>query len=32
MDVTNTILIFDVIALLGIMISSAVYLYHHKYH
>ncbi len=30
MDITQTILIFDVIALVGIMISSAVYMYRHK--
>ncbi len=32
MEITHTILVFDVIALMGIMISSAVYLYRHKFH
>ena len=32
MEVTHTILIFDVIALVGIMVASTVYLYKHKVH
>ena len=32
MEVTHTILIFDVIALVGIMIASTVYLHKHKFH
>ena len=32
MEVTHTILMFDAIALVGIMFASAVYLYKHKYH
>jgi|GEM_PF-3189273 len=32
MEITQTILVFDVIALVGIMIASAVYLYRHKTH
>jgi hypothetical protein len=32
MEITQTILIFDAIALVGIMVSSAIYLYRHKYH
>ncbi len=32
MEVTHTILVFDVIALMGIIVSSAVYLYRHKIH
>jgi len=32
MEITHTILIFDVIALVGIMFTSAVYLYKHKFH
>jgi hypothetical protein len=31
MEITQTILIFDVIALVGIMVSSAVYLYRNQY-
>lgn len=30
MEITQTILIFDVIALVGIMIASAIYMYRHK--
>lgn len=30
MEITQTILVFDVIALVGIMISSAIYMYRHK--
>ena len=30
MEVTHTILFFDVIALVGIMLASAVYMYRHK--
>jgi len=32
MEVTHTILIFDIIALMGIMIASTVYLYKNKFH
>ncbi len=32
MEITHSILVFDVIALMGIMVSSAVYLYRHKTH
>ncbi len=30
MEITQTIIILDVIALVGIMISSAIYMYRHK--
>jgi len=32
MEATHTIIIFDVIALVGIMLTSAIYLYKHKFH
>jgi len=32
MEVTHTILIFDIIALVGIMIASTMYLYKNKFH
>ena len=32
MEITQTIIIFDVIALVGIMLTSAVYLHRHKFH
>ncbi len=32
MEITHTILVFDVIALIGIIVSSAVYMYRHKVH
>jgi len=32
MEITQSIIIFDVVALLAIIISSAVYMYRHKSH